>query len=342
MIERHEIPSLPAPLVVARSDEALQLALPEGPAVTFVPIWLPALTRQRVGEIVERASDEMPRRLFVSFRRSSPEARAALRDAGISFAGEDGHVYVRAPGILVERDDRKATRATDATVLAIGPDSGVRNPFANRGSRVARWMLIHHEQTFSPTSLAQAIDLNPAAVSRLLTALEDAAFIRAEGSRARRGRQRSVRLARPIALLEEWLPLWQRRRIQRWRWDIGARDVDEALGLLRAVDETDGWAVGGLVGAATVRRAVEPVAVSVWASPTAVEQLAAALDPIDTGDARGSLEVAVAPDPWTLRLARPVGGLPVADAVQLWLDCSSEGERSLEAADAVAREIGWS
>ena len=340
MLERHEIPSLPAPLVAERSDDALQLALPEGPVATFVPIWLPALTRQSVGEIVERAHDESPRSLFVSFRRSSPNARAALREAEISFAGEDGHVYVRAPGVLVELDDRKPPRPT-ARGLVGEAHSGVRNPYAIRGRRVARWMLIHHEQTFSPTSLAHAVDLNPAAVSRLLTALEDAALIQADGA-PRRGRQRSVRLARPIALLEDWLPLWQRRRIQRWRWDIGARDVDEALGMLKAVDGTRDWAVGGLSGAATVRRAVEPVAVSVWTSPRAVEQLASALDPMDTGDARGSLEVAVTPDPWTLRLARPVDGLPVADPVQLWLDCASEGERALEAADAVAQEMGWS
>src|SRR5450755_1638270 len=127
MHERHEIPSLPGSLVVERSDEALRLALPEGPAATFVPIWLPTLTRQSAGEIVERAGNESPRRLFVSFRRSSPDARAALRQAEISFAGEDGHVYVRAPGILVQRDVREPPRSAGARILAVKPDSGARN-----------------------------------------------------------------------------------------------------------------------------------------------------------------------------------------------------------------------
>lgn len=342
MPERHEILDLPAPLVVGGSDSELSVGLPEGTAATFASIWVPTLTRQSVGRIVERAGSESPRRLFVSFRRSSPDARAALRDAGISFAGEDGHVYVRAPGILVERTDRTPPRPTATRPFDREPEVGVRNPFANRGSRVARWMLLHHEQAFSPTSLGRAVDLNPAAVSRLLTALEEAAFVCEEGSEPRRGRQRSVRLARPMTLLEHWLPLWQRRRIQRWRWDIGARDVDEALDLLRAVENSDDWAVGGLAGAATVRRAVEPADVLVWASPEAVEWLAARLDVMGTGPGRGSLEVAVAPDPWTLRLASPVDGIPVSDPVQLWLDCASEGERALEAADAVAQKIGWS
>ena len=203
-------------------------------------------------------------------------------------------------------------------------------------------MLIHPEQTFSPTALADVVGLDPAAVSRLLTALEDTAVVRPAGSHPRRGRQRRVRLTRPRALLEEWLPQWRRRRIQTWRWDVGASDAEEALGLLKAVDDTRDWAVGGLIGAATGRRVVEPVAVSVWASQGAVEKLAAALDPIDASHPRGSIEVAVAPDAWTLRLARRLDGLPVVDPVQLWLDCASEGGRALTAADAVAESMGWS
>jgi hypothetical protein len=50
----------------------------------------------------------------------------------------------------------------------------------------------------------------------------------------------------------------------------------------------------------------------------------------------------LAPDPWTLKLARPVNGLPVADPVQLWLDTASQGERALEAAEAVADHANWS
>jgi hypothetical protein len=50
----------------------------------------------------------------------------------------------------------------------------------------------------------------------------------------------------------------------------------------------------------------------------------------------------VAPDPWTVGLSRPVRGLPIADPAQLWLDCASEAERALKAADAVAQVMSWS
>jgi hypothetical protein len=143
-------------------------------------------------------------------------------------------------------------------------------------------------------------------------------------------------------LLEEWLPLWQRRRIQRRRWDVGAHDVAEALDILRAVDDRDGWALGGLVGASTLSRAVEPAIVTLWASSAAVERLAESVDPVDSRGGRGIVEVALVPDRWIFQLARTDDDLPVADPVQLWLDCATEGERALEAADAVAQVMSWS
>lgn len=342
MSERHEIPSLPPTVVVSESDDELRLALPEGPALTFVPVWLASLSSRRAAEIVAYASNELAPRLFVIFRRSSPEARSALQDAEISYAGEDGYVFVRAPGMYVERGDAAPRRRSSIGGVDDERNSAVRNPFANRSSRVARWMLNYPDQAFSPASIAQAVDLNPAAVSRILTALEDAALIGETSSRPGRGRKRTVVLRRPVALLEGWLPIWQRRRIQRWRWDIGAHDVEEALTMLRTVDESHEWAIGGLVGAASLSRAVEPTSVTLWVSAEGVELLAAALEPIDARGGRGTVDLGLAPDPWTLRLSRSVKGLPVADPVQLWLDCASEGERALEAADAVAQIMSWS
>ncbi len=104
-----------------------------------------------------------------------------------------------------------------------------------------------------------------------------------------------------------------------------------------------GWAIGGLAGAARVARAVEPADVLVWTTVERAGELARELapEPASPG-APGALRVAVAPDPWTLKLARLIDGVPVADPVQLWLDTASQGERALEAADALAARAGWS
>ena len=80
-----------------------------------------------------------------------------------------------------------------------------------------------HGESFSVSEIAHTVDLTPSAVSRVMRALEDAAFVR-EAKPGAGGRRRNVRLERPRALLDAWLPLWQRRRVHRRRWDIGARD----------------------------------------------------------------------------------------------------------------------
>jgi hypothetical protein len=343
MRDRHDIPSLPdlpGPLVAEASDDELSVRLPESRSATFRRLWVPSLTRRTVGEVLDSAH-QSKRRIFVSYGQSSAEAREALRAAEISFAGDDGRVFIRAPGIFVERDERPRRRSPEHWELGTD-ETSVRNPFAKRSSRVPRWLLLHHEERFSLSDLARAVDLDPSVVSRVVRALEDAAFVREAGSDAG-GRRRHIQLERPRALVDAWLPVWQRRRIRRRRWDIGARDVDEAIRLLSDAvgDRPDRWAIGGLAGAAMVRRAVEPAEILVWITPDEVGVLGERLQPEPARGGRGSVEVADAPDPWTLGLARVVEGVPLADPVQLWLDCASEGERALEAADAVAEVTGW-
>ncbi len=204
MSSGQEIVDLVAPLEAETSGDELRLSLPEGQPERFLLLTVPSLTRRTAQDIVDRPHDGPPRRLFVSFDRSSPDGREALRRAGVSFAGEDGHVFVRAPGILVEREG--STRAPSREAWEFGGENETRNPFARRSSRVPRWLLLHPEESVSPTALARAVELNPAAVSRTLRALLDAACLEPEVAPLRR--RRALHLARPRALVEAWLPLW--------------------------------------------------------------------------------------------------------------------------------------
>lgn len=90
----------------------------------------------------------------------------------------------------------------------------MRNPFAKRSSRIPRWFLLHHEESFSLSELARLVDLNPAAVSRVVRALEEAALVGeatsdAVGRRhalpppdqAPHGGDRGLRAPRPMGLL---------------------------------------------------------------------------------------------------------------------------------------------
>jgi len=338
MSERqHEIPSFPEPLAVDEDGDTVRIRLPEGPVVEFRPVVAPTLTLRVAEKLSRDGAAGAP--ILVIYERATTDARAALRAAEISYAGHDGRLYLRAPGLLVEHDDRRRPmRRAWEPAAELG--EGTRNPFAKRSSRVPRALLLHHTDPMSVSELARITQLHPALVSRVVRALEDDAMVREEPVA---GRRRAVVVHRPLRLLEAWIVPWQRRRIRVDRWDVGANDVAEALDMLRGVGclEPNRWALGGLAGAATLRRVTEPRDVLVWTSPDGLLELGDRLQPISARRSMGVIRAAVAPDPWTLSLAAEADGLPVADPVQLWLDCSSEGERALEAAQAVAELAQW-
>jgi DNA-binding transcriptional ArsR family regulator len=334
MSDWHEIPALPDPLTVARRDDRLEVRLPEGPQETFRLLFVASLTPTTVDEVLRHAREERSR-VFVSYRHATPHARQVLREGGVSFAGSDGRVFLRAPGILVDRDWPPRTTRSELSFA----DEALRNPFSLRASRVPRLMLLEGDRPFSVLELADATNLNHATVSRALHALYETALVqdRPTGDR----RRRAYRLHRPHALLEAWLPLWRRRRLRSERWNIGAHTPDEALTMLTETAQrrsSPEFALGGLAGAALVRRAVD---VRVWTTTGDLERLRARLHPEPARGGRGTLHVSVAPDPWTLTLAQERDGVRVADRAQLWLDCCSEGERALEAAEAIADVSGW-
>jgi hypothetical protein len=299
-----------------------------------------SLTR---GDIDRRAFDLEHRDhpLLVVYSRSSPDAREALRAARISYAGEDGRLFLFAPPLYVERDDR-ARPTKQSGWEATPPSPETRNPFAGKASRVPRWLLLHPTDTFSVTSLARATGLSPGAVSRVARALNEAALI--ESDTGDDGRTRGVRLRRGKPVLDAWASAWERRRLKQMVWDIGAPEADKAIQLLAGAASARPsleWALGGLAGVASTRRVVEPADVLVWVRSDHVAQLADELMPEPGRQGRGALRIAVPADPWILGLAREKDGLRVADPVQLWLDCSREGERALEAADALRAMMDW-
>lgn len=292
--------------------------------------------------VEQLASGDVPS--LVLYERASPTARDALRAAGISYAGADGRIYLRAPGLLVERDDRVRRRAAAPGVSASG-DADLRNPFSGKASRVSRWLLLHPDTAVTQSQLARQLDLSPALVSRAVRALERQGFVTPDSKPSQT--RRSVKVHRPRAFVEEWATRYLRRSIPQLVWDVGARDAVAVLDLLAettALRSREGWAIGGLAGAASVMDAVvEPRDVLVWATEEGRDLLQDDLRPrASQRGGRGALRIAVVRDPWPLEhFAMTEGRVPVADRVQLYLDCVREGERAYEAADAIAREAGW-
>jgi len=271
--------------------------------------------------------------LLVVFARSSPAARDLLRDAGISYSAGDGELFVFAPPVYVERPAQRPAMRPSATPTA---------PFAKRASRVPRWLLLHANEHPSFRELAAEVELSEAMVSRTVRALADDRLVVVE-SDPTDARLRRVRLRNTRALLDSYERSATARRPPRVTWDVGARDAEGALELLAqaAVSVNRPYAVGGLAGAARVRRVVEPAEVLVWVGRDDRERWADALMAVAARPGPGRIAAQLAADPFVLGLATDRDGLRVADPVQLYLDCRVAGERALDAAEAIRTEMGW-
>lgn len=297
-------------------------------------------TRLAESEIVPSAPAEQPP-LLVHFDNASPQAKAVLRKHQISFLGEGGECFLFAPPLVVDRESPRAYRQAGRPTAAAS--ATLRNPFARNASRALRLLLLQPDREFSIGELARAAELSDALVSRVVHSLHEDSWVDVDRDQ-KDSRYRRVRIARPREALSAWATVWRRRRVQVEHWDIRTENPNLTMRRLRETRKRRPglhWAVGGISGASLIQRVVEPANVWVWVSEDEISQWEKMLLPTRTARGQASLSLAVAPDDFTLGLATECKGLPVADPVQLWLDCSREGERALDAADAIAERMGW-
>ena len=256
-----------------------------------------------------------------------------MRERRASYAAADGELFVHAPPVFVERPPRRKVVPVGAAPAAA---------FANRASRVPRWLPLHADDQPSFRELATRLELSEAMVSRTMRALADDGLA-SIGSDPADARLRLARLLKPARLLDAFERALALRRPRRGTWEVGARDAPEAIKALHAAAHklSVPYSVGGLAGASFVRPAVEPVDVVVWIRRDDADAWATELAPISSRPAPGRVTVQMTRDPFVLSLASDRNGIQVADPVQLYLDCRSAGEGALEAADAIRAEMRW-
>lgn len=294
-----------------------------------------------MGDVLVEA-DEQGKPLLVHFGDASPQARSILRENRVSFVGDDGSCFLFDPPLVVDREVPPLVGAPPPRRVRPISDSA-RNPFSRSGSRVLRWLLLHPGEQFSIRTLAERASVSETLVSRVVRSLSEEAWVQSSPNPHDR-RARSIRLRRPREALAAWSRNWARKRIAVENWAIRTEDHEAALTKLRSTRKREPglrWALGGLAGAYQVRRAVEPGSALLWVSALDLDALADSLLPTRSSRANAQLRVAVAPDDFLFDLVSIQAGLPIVDPVQLWLDCDREGERALEAADAIAEAMGW-
>jgi biotin operon repressor len=324
--------SSPEPFEISVGRARASLSIDGRRVRSFAIRRVDALTRAAAEEVVKEARRSRGP-ILIAFERSSPEARAYLRERRASYAAADGELFLYEPPLYVERPPRRK-------VVPVGAAPGA--PFANRASRVPRWLLLHAADQPSFRKLATRLELSEAMVSRTVRALADDGLV-AIGSDPGDARLRLARLPEPARLLDAFERAVALRRPRRVTWEIGARDAPDATKALQATarELNVPYAVGGVAGASLLRHVVEPVDVVVWIRRDDADLWANALTPVTSRPAPGRVTVQLARDPFVLTLASDCDGIQVADPVQLYLDCRAAGERALEAADAIRAEMRW-
>lgn len=334
----------------------------------FRKVRIESLTeRVWIEEVLPRV--EVGERVLVSFERASPLVRREMRRLRVSWQADDGELMLDAPPLYVERPGMRSrgSKIVHAQRLEL-------IHFAKQGSRVTRWLVNHPDETTTVGRLANELALTESTVSRSIAALRASGFIQTTRDEDDR-RSKPLQLIDGGRLLEKWSENWRRKQVKVVHLDIGTQSVSEAIDLVRSIENEKAgpleWMLGGLNGAAAIAPAVQPADLFMWIRADQLDRWMDALIAVEVSRSRANLRLALAADPWIFTLAdrrearlnryervaesirarrgdldnkypdlRASMGtvqVPVADPAQIYLDCGREGERALEAADAVKR-----
>ncbi len=341
-------------------DRAVALVDGREIATRFRVIDVPSLTERTIDAAVV-PSVGLADPLLVRFKRASAVGRDRLRELRVSWCGPGDELYLFTPNLHVERQPHRGNREGNASA-APRP----ANYFSKRSSRVARWLLNHPRDEPTVRSLASELDLSESTVSRAVSALARDRLVVIIDHLAD-SREKRFRLRDGDRLLENWARVWEAKHVESVRWDIGTWDIESTIDqFLRGSrmlddqtadpDERMRWCLGGLSGAALVKKVVEPSSVFVWVDKSQLHKWERQFLPVEQSrqGGVGLLTLGLADDPYLFSIATPRIGdsdslwgaeVNVADLVQLFLDCRRAGERGLEAAEAMKASLetadGW-
>ena len=259
-----------------------------------------------------------------------------LRQQGVGYLDARGRVFIRAPGVLIDR------QFGDSDVgSGWAQSASVGSPFADRSSLVLRYMLADGLAYPGVRELASELRLSPGLVSRVLRRLKDEGYVRQNEKGG--GRLLSVDL-----LLQDWVDFYKRRaRKQRdRRLYMHARDVQaiiSRLGESKPPKAFPKWALSFHAGASLVARfAVFSEVHVLLGGPVWDESVEAfsrrfRLEPA----AEEANLILVEPyyrESWDYGV-REIRGLPVVSDVQLYLDLHLYPMRGREQAARILERI---
>ena len=139
--------------------------------------------------------------------------RALLKEMGVGYIDMAGNIYVRAPGILIEREGMRNSFSYEREGL---------NPFSDKASIILRILMDEPNRSWKIREIANFGAINPGWVSRVVNSLVERGLVEFS-------RDKGVALLRGEDMLKEWADLYDWRRNKFYYYYCHALDSQEVL-----------------------------------------------------------------------------------------------------------------
>lgn len=248
------------------------------------------------------------------------------REHGLSCADLNGRQWIRAEGVLVDRQPSDARRYR--------PSLRPPDVFQPKSSRLVRALLGQPGRTWSQGELGERTGLSPGLVSRLVRHLVNEGFVTQD--------QRALRLSRATALLDAWAARddWAKRTTVR-QYSLLESDAQVVARKLAAIFPPGETPVFTQWFAANLRRPYTlPPLVSAYVAQFPAEQAVRELRARQVADG-GTLWLVAPRDDGVFRETQRVGEFTLACDAQIYLDLLHAGFRGPEQAQALREWDGF-
>jgi DNA-binding MarR family transcriptional regulator len=248
------------------------------------------------------------------------------RERGLSCVDLNGRQWIRAEGVLVDRNPSEDRRYRPAI---LPPDV-----FQAKSSRLVRALLSQPDRTWSQGELGERTGLSPGLVSRLVRHLVNEGFVAQD--------KRALRVSRTDALLDAWAKRddWAKRTTVR-QYSLLESDVEEVARKLVKIFPAGEALVFTQWFAANLRLPYTiPPLVSAYVARFPAEEIERELRARQVSEG-GTVWLIAPKDDGVFRETQRVGDFTLACDAQIYLDLLHAGLRGPEQAEALRAWEGF-
>jgi hypothetical protein len=244
--------------------------------------------------------------------------------AGVGWLDLSGNARIIAPGlrVLIEGKPNHFKRR--------GRPSSA---FAPKSARIARWLLMHTDRSWTQREIAQATEVDEGFTSRIVSKLEHDELVA-------RGPDGTIRVPNPDLLLDAWREDYDFSKHRILRGHVPARSGDELLGVLaeKLRDQGIPYAATGLAAAWILTRFAGFRTVTLYLAEDPSREVLSRLG-VREEEQGANVWLVVPNDQGVFHGAREGDGNRCVHPVQAYLDLTAHPERAKEAADQLRAQL---